>query len=659
MKWLKKRKLIGEIGVDFERSRFKPHCRYILAILLVIFSCSIYSTLAVAQTGGWEVMSTRTQEYASYDVPKSIPGKGTETSILTIADTGSIVDLNVKLNITHPYDADIEIFLIAPDGMRVELFTDVGEWEHDFIDTVLDDEASKSITEGRGPFTGSFRPEGNLADMDGKDIAGTWTLEVTDDASSNRSGTLNAWSLIIEQESDLLPGAKYGGGTGEPDDPYKIATAADLITLGGTPSDYDKCFILTADIDLNTNLLGSKVFDKAVIGPDVDSDESDYQGTGFSGIFDGNGHTISHLTITGEGYLGLFGQLASGSQVINMGLIDVNVIGSGSYVGGLAGENFGSITMSYSGGVVEGDIGVGGLVGSNAGSMTQCCSSSVVNGTGWWIGGLVGVNYDSIATSYSIGRVGATNSVGGLVGFSDNGTVLDCYSTSAVRGTSIGVGGLVGYNGSTNVIHCYSTGAVSGGSPGGLMGINHGDVTGCFWDTQASGQTGSAGGTGKTTTQMRRASTFQNAGWDFEDEMANGTEDIWWIDEGKDYPKLCWESTIAPPPPPPPTGEVIDLTEATFHQFVFDSDIPVLVDFWAPWCPPCLMMAPVIEEIAEEYAGKIRVGRLNTDYSPNIIRDYDIMYIPTFILFKNGQIRQMWIGVTPKDDLTDKIDALL
>jgi len=544
MKWFKETRQIGRVGTSFGRSRFKPHCQCILAILLVILCYLTYSAPVAAQTGSWEMMSTHTQEYASYDVPKNIPGKGTETSILTIADTGSIVDLNVKLNITHPYDADMEIFLIAPDGMRVELFTDVGDWERDFIDTVLDDEASKSITEGRGPFTGSFRPEGNLADMDDKDIAGTWTLEVTDDASSNRVGTLNAWSLIIEQESDRPPGAKYGGGTGEPDDPYKIATAADLITLGGTPGDYDKCFILTADIDLNPNLPGCKVFDMAVIGPDVDSDESDYQGTGFTGVFDGNGHTISHLTITGEGYLGLFGHLASGSQVINISLVDVSVVGSESYVGGLAGENFGSITMSYSAGVVEGDIGVGGLVGSNAGSLTQCFSSSVVDGTGWWVGGLVGVNYDSIATSFSIGRVRATNSVGGLVGY-NSGSIATSYSNSAVTGTSLGVGGLVGYNGGFTVIHCSSTGAVSGGQPGGLMGVNQGDVIACFWDTQTSGQTWSAGGTGKTTTQMKTASTFLNAGWDFVDETTNGTEDIWRIIEGQDYPRLWWEEPRA------------------------------------------------------------------------------------------------------------------
>ena len=98
------------------------------------------------------------------------------------------------------------------------------------------------------------------------------------------------------------------------------------------------------------------------------------------------------------------------------------------------------------------------------------------------------------------------------------------------------------------MIQCYSTGAVSGnGSVGGLVGsitfdgAGGGAVTDCFWDTQISGQTTSAGGTGKTTAEMQTAKTFLEAGWDFVGETANGTEDLWWILEGKDYPRLWWE----------------------------------------------------------------------------------------------------------------------
>jgi len=660
MKRFRERGKIGGTGVDLGNSSFASHWLSVLGILLILLSCLALPARTEAQSTDWRIMTAGSKEYTASDVPKDIPGMGTETSILTIADTGPITDLNVKLNITHPYNGDLDVFLIAPDGTRVELFTDVGGTSADFQDTILDDEASQSITDGSGPFTGSYRPEGSLADFIGKNITGTWTLEITDDWSSSRAGTLNSWSLIVELEVERPPGMKYGGGTGEPNDPYQIATAADLITLGETPGDYGKCFLLTADIDLAPKLPGRKVFDKAVIAPDTDNNQQSYQGAAFTGVFDANSYIIRNLTINGKGYLGLFGQLAGEAR--NLRVVDVNVVGSDSYVSGLAGENSGSITASYSTGAIKGHIGVGGLVGSNTGDVTQCYSSSATASTaGWWVGGLVGANTGNITTSGSTGRVSATNSVGGLVGFGNSGTVSQCYSTCSVSGTSLGVGGLVGYNGGTAVIHCYSTGIVSGGSPGGLMGINHADVTGCFWDTQTSGRTWSAGGTGKTTAQMQTVSTFLNAGWDFVHERANGTVDIWRIDEGKDYPRLWWESTSPPPPPPPPPaeGKVIELTEATFDQIVLGSDIPVLVDFGAPWCPPCWMMDPVIEEIAKEYAGKVKVCKLDTDYSPNINRRYNIQYIPTFILFNEGQIEKRWVGVTPKKDLTDAIDELL
>jgi hypothetical protein len=105
---------------------------------------------------------------------------------------------------------------------------------------------------------------------------------------------------------------------------------------------------------------------------------------------------------------------------------------------------------------------------------------------------------------------------------------------------------LVGVTTDNSVVsRCYSTGPVSGSHSdiGGLIGENYYEdyVTDCFWVIQTSGQSTSAGGTGKTTTEMQTASTFLDAGWDFVDETANGTEDIWWILEGQDYPRLSWE----------------------------------------------------------------------------------------------------------------------
>ena len=207
--------------------------------------------------------------------------------------------------------------------------------------------------------------------------------------------------------------AKYSGGTGEPKDPYQIATAADLIALGESPDDYDKHFILTADIDLDPKLPGRKVFDKAMIARSWES--------GFTGVFDGNGHRVLHPTIKGKDYdygVGLFGYLKSGAEVMDLGVVDVNIAGSGDNIGGLAGENFGAVTACYSTGVVSGGSDVGGLVGCNSwrGTVTQCYSAAVVTGDGS-IGGLVGENsWATVTQCYSTGTVSGKSNLGGLVG---------------------------------------------------------------------------------------------------------------------------------------------------------------------------------------------------------------------------------------------------
>jgi len=123
---------------------------------------------------------------------------------------------------------------------------------------------------------------------------------------------------------------------------------------------------------------------------------------------------------------------------------------------------------------------------------------------------------------------------------------MNCYSRGQVWGTQ-DVGGLAGFNQAT-ITNCYATGLTIGGQRvGGLVAAkpayyySSATVTGSFWDIQTTRQTTSEGGTGKSTIKMQSASTFLNAGWDFMGETANGTEDIWRIDEGKDYPRLSWE----------------------------------------------------------------------------------------------------------------------
>jgi subtilisin-like proprotein convertase family protein len=136
--------------------------------------------------------------YPSTDTPKPIPDVRTPPvlSSISVATSGVVSDVNVTINITHTYDADLDIFLIGPNGTRVELSTDNGVAQQNFVNTTFDDQAATSITAGSAPFTGSFKPEGLLSTLNGISENGTWTLEITDDANID-SGTLNSWSLQI------------------------------------------------------------------------------------------------------------------------------------------------------------------------------------------------------------------------------------------------------------------------------------------------------------------------------------------------------------------------------------------------------------------------------------------------------------------------------
>lgn len=132
----------------------------------------------------------------SVDVPQAVADYTTVKSELLFQGVREVLDINVRLDISHTFDADLNVYLISPSGTRVELFTDVGGVLNNFTNTVLDDEAPTSITTGTAPFTGSFRPEQPLSTFDGENASGTWTLEITDDAE-NDEGVLNSWSLTI------------------------------------------------------------------------------------------------------------------------------------------------------------------------------------------------------------------------------------------------------------------------------------------------------------------------------------------------------------------------------------------------------------------------------------------------------------------------------
>ncbi len=101
------------------------------------------------------------------------------------------------------------------------------------------------------------------------------------------------------------------------------------------------------------------------------------------------------------------------------------------------------------------------------------------------------------------------------------------------------------------------------------------------------------------------------------------------------------------------------VTDATFKQEVLDSDVPVLVDFWAPWCGPCRMVAPVVDEIAQQYDGQVKVVKVNTDENPNVASQYGIRSIPTLMIFKGGQRVDMVVGAVPKTTLANTLEKYL
>jgi thioredoxin 1 len=101
------------------------------------------------------------------------------------------------------------------------------------------------------------------------------------------------------------------------------------------------------------------------------------------------------------------------------------------------------------------------------------------------------------------------------------------------------------------------------------------------------------------------------------------------------------------------------VTDQSFKQEVLDSQIPVLVDFWAPWCGPCRMVAPVVDEISEQYDGQVKVVKVNTDENPNVASQYGIRSIPTLMIFKDGQRVDMVVGAVPKTTLANTIEKYL
>ena len=104
---------------------------------------------------------------------------------------------------------------------------------------------------------------------------------------------------------------------------------------------------------------------------------------------------------------------------------------------------------------------------------------------------------------------------------------------------------------------------------------------------------------------------------------------------------------------------LIELTDDNFDTEVLKSDLPVLVDFWAEWCGPCKMITPIIEEISSDYAGKVKVGKVNVDFNNQVAMQYGIRGIPALLVFKGGAVANQIVGTVPKNDITQILDEVI
>lgn len=106
-------------------------------------------------------------------------------------------------------------------------------------------------------------------------------------------------------------------------------------------------------------------------------------------------------------------------------------------------------------------------------------------------------------------------------------------------------------------------------------------------------------------------------------------------------------------------GNLVEFTDANFESEVIKSELPVLVDFWAPWCGPCRMIGPSVEALSNEYAGKFKIGKLNSDDNPDVSAKFGIRSIPTLLIFKNGEVVNQLVGALPKDKIAEQLNRAL
>ena len=507
--------------------------------LFVLLIICLFGRVAEAEYGGGNdvIASAETKTYVFLSDQSKVVKVGGFAGVHETYPIEGQFRLSVDFDAGVAWFGQVDASLIDEGGLLYERSLGVIFNMAELLGTVVDDTTIDFV--------------GKTAD--GMESTILLTLILGDDSAHLAGRTVpppNSADFFI-YELDAAASKKYGGGMGEPNDPYLIYTAEQMNVIGAEPNDWDKHFKLMADIDLS----GFTGTDFNIIGYWEDPRDN----KPFTGVFDGNGHTISNFsyTSTDENYIGLFGCFSLQGQIKDLGLLDPNIdAGTGDYVGSLIGRLYmGTITGCYvEGGSVSADENVGGLVGAH-GSTPEPPSPFPPPYT--------------ISNCSSTSSVRGTKSVGGLVGANYQGFVTNCYAMGTVSGKEI-VGGLVGQSGDwgidpgwgSKVLNCFSTGLVSGEyNIGGLVGDNlKGEIANSFWDIETSGLTTSAGGTGKTTAEMQAESTFTDAGWDFVGESINGTEDIWSICEGTNYPRLAWQI---------PAGDFVCPDGITIDDFLF------------------------------------------------------------------------------------------
>ena len=354
----------------------------------------------------------------------------------------------------------------------------------------------------------------------------------------------------------------YFSGSGTSGDPFQVGSLDDLRYLSEHSIYWDQgyYFSQTADIDAAQTQYWDDSDDNSNGNLYDDPNDATAEGNnegflpigsvgGFSGYYDGQGHIIDGLTINRpeSDDVGLF--CYSCLSIENLGLINIDISGN-YYVGGIIsmGEDETLINKCYVSGSVSGCNYVGGICGSAGYNENDGIKGTLIN------------------KCYVSGSVSGYSCVGGICGeltgpFCGNSRITDSYSKANCSGYAL-VGGLAGHAGGT-VTNSYATGSVidtsgSGFDIGGLIGAMgcYGTVSNSFWDTQTSGQDISAGGTGKSTTEMTNATPVNNiyllAGWDFAGETTNGEEDIWNISTelNDGYPFLSWQYPEADIPLP-------------------------------------------------------------------------------------------------------------